>query len=950
MLSGSENVDTGDERGPKIATDGQGNWVVVWYATGTALGTGDDMDIFVSRSSDNGTTWSNAIPLNTNALTDDASDRDIYPEIATDVQGNWMVVWTIRNSNIVRAVSTDNGASWSDPMRWSLGGDPVKYSSGNAPKIIMHENGSILVAWRSSDYNREDPDDIEYGSFDIDYRHSMDSGATWSSPAELGPNRPEDDYTKDSGLNLAMDGNGNCVAVWTADTRYGSDFSNSGFRSHSSDFGRTWSVREAATWSSSSVFTDAAGNWVCLVNNRNRPSPNDRLRQHSVDSTGATWYPSESLVYPGLSQLSNDAQGNWVGLSGNRGDQAAHSDANLDEWSITTPIKLEGSSYNYNYDIASDGQGHWVVVWTDWQRNPNSTDDDLYASTLVIRATVHEIEPETEGPTNMDAINFTVTFSDPVSNFNDLSDLVIKHDGTASTGASISGGPTEYVVAVEGVTGDGAITLAANMDSDVVNSDGNPLAGDIVVSAPVAIDNTAPTVELSPPSLESTSNDDVTYIISYDLFESIDFAIEDVTINATGTATARISSSTYVSSNERKAVLQDFEGEGTIGISVAAGTALDEAGNGASAIGPSATFFVDTAGPTPMIGAPSISETRVGPVTYIVSYEDPETLDFDNFDVNLLATGDATALVTVSGEGNSRIVTLDEITGDGTLGISINARTATDNLGNDSPASAESETFTVDNTPPSLSIGPPSASSTTSEPVSYTVTYTDAITITLQSGDVNVLATGSASGTPVVTGSGDSRTVTIEEASGIGTLRISINADTAVDSVGNSAPVSQESETFGVDNIGPELSISAPSSNETNTDPVSFTLTYVGVDVITLSSSDVILDATGDASATISVSGSGDTRTITLNDISGNGTLAIRIPAGTATTNSNASAPAAGPSATFVVTNEGNPVGCSASSGTTKADSRGDVFLSLLLLVVLVLHRRSPKSAHLSLR
>ena len=83
-----------------------------------------------------------------------------------------------------------------------------------------------------------------------------------------------------------------------------------------------------------------------------------------------------------------------------------------------------------------------------------------------------------------------------------------------------------------------------------------------------------------------------------------------------------------------------------------------------------------------------------------------------------------------------------------------------------------------------------------------------------------------------------------------------------------------------------------------------FTVTYsdTNFDTSTLASGNITLNKTGTAdAATITISGSGNTRTVTLSDISGSGTLGISIAAGTASDTAGNTAPAAGPSSTFIV-------------------------------------------------
>src|SRR5207244_5404357 len=138
-----------------------------------------------------------------------------------------------------------------------------------------------------------------------------------------------------------------------------------------------------------------------------------------------------------------------------------------------------------------------------------------------------------------------------------------------------------------------------------------------------------------------------------------------------------------------------------------------------SAASAALSVTIDTAAPTVSIGAPSVSVTKSGPVTYTVTYSDANfnssTLAAGNITLN--ASGTATASIAVTGSGTTRTVTLSSITGDGTLGISIAAGTATDLVGNSAPAAGPSATFTVDNTPPTLTISAPSLSITKSGPV-----------------------------------------------------------------------------------------------------------------------------------------------------------------------------------------------------------------------------------------
>lgn len=119
---------------------------------------------------------------------------------------------------------------------------------------------------------------------------------------------------------------------------------------------------------------------------------------------------------------------------------------------------------------------------------------------------------------------------------------------------------------------------------------------------------------------------------------------------------------------------------------------------------------------------------------------------------------------------------------------------------------------TVSAAPPAISIGAPSASAATAGPVSYTVTYSDATSVTLKAGDITLNRTGNAAGTVAVSGSGSAaRTVTISNITGDGTLGISIAAGTASNSAG-SAPAAGPSATFSVDTQAPAVAFTFPTN------------------------------------------------------------------------------------------------------------------------------------------
>ncbi len=241
-----------------------------------------------------------------------------------------------------------------------------------------------------------------------------------------------------------------------------------------------------------------------------------------------------------------------------------------------------------------------------------------------------------------------------------------------------------------------------------------------------------------------------------------------------------------------------------------------------------ATVTVSTAAPTISFGNPSATLTKSGPVTYSLTYKGEASVNLTMAKITLNKTGTADGTVSVSnGATLNPTVTISSITGDGTLGISIQSGTSSSINSIADAGAGPSAGFRVDNTPPTVSIAAPRSSLTKSGPVTYAITYSGASSINLASGNITLNKTGTANGTVSVSnGTTATPTVTVSSITGDGTLGISIAAGTASDSVGNTAAAAGPSTTFTVDNTAPHgytVSIDQSAINLSNKGAVSFT-------------------------------------------------------------------------------------------------------------------------------
>jgi hypothetical protein len=145
---------------PTLRSDGQGNWLCAWASGPSEEDLSRDFDIVVSRSSDHGGNWSPAALVNTDAPFDGNRD-DLVPSLATDAQGNWLMVWNTPCSGLPRpgtqprcdqteallmAHSKDIGETWSNPVRAPAISATVSMVN-NSPRVLHVGSGRWMLTW-----------------------------------------------------------------------------------------------------------------------------------------------------------------------------------------------------------------------------------------------------------------------------------------------------------------------------------------------------------------------------------------------------------------------------------------------------------------------------------------------------------------------------------------------------------------------------------------------------------------------------------------------------------------------------------------------------------------------------------------------------------------------------------------------------------------------------------
>jgi uncharacterized delta-60 repeat protein len=325
---------------------------------------------------------------------------------------------------------------------------------------------------------------------------------------------------------------------------------------------------------------------------------------------------------------------------------------------------------------------------------------------------------------------------------------------TYTTGSSGTALTFAYTVQAGDSDANGiAVTSPLELNGGTITATTGGTAATLTFTPPattgVKVDTTSPTV--SSVAITSATGIQNTFLNAGDVVSMTVTMSEATTVTGTPQLALTIGGTTvqanYASGSGNNALVFTY----TIlaaqtdadGISIAAnslalngGTLLDAAGNAATLthalVAANSGFKVDTTAPTVSIGAPSASSTTTGPVTYTVTYADANfsASTLANGNVTLNYTGDAAGTVAVTGSGTTRTVTISSITGEGTLGISIAAGTASDLAGNTAPSAGPSTTFNV-------------------VKANQTITFASLGNKTFGDAPFTVTATGGGSGEPV---------------------------------------------------------------------------------------------------------------------------------------------------------------------------------------------------------
>lgn len=349
------------EGSPSVAGDGTGNWISVWYGTvGPPLGeVGGSAEVWVSRSSDNGRTWTTGIAL------ESVPGFDFRPKVSTDRAGVWIVTWENGQQGVLASRSVDNGQSWT-----TVFGEP----DSAFPDLATDETGVWILA----------TDDTLTQVF---VSRSVDGGQTWGTAVALDTD-DVGNLLRDDSPDIATDRSGNWIVTWLRGDTI--------MASRSLDNGVTWDaplqigdIGFESGIEGPSVVSNGQGQWLAAWTSRPDVSsdPNADLDIYYAISAdnGATWTaaaglfgpPSAEFTYEDSPTLGAGADGSFYMAFIGYGPNVSAIDIDVfvvrsmdggSTWTSANSLNLAGRNDGHLFDLhptlGFDGDRSWIAAWT----------------------------------------------------------------------------------------------------------------------------------------------------------------------------------------------------------------------------------------------------------------------------------------------------------------------------------------------------------------------------------------------------------------------------------------------------------------------------------------------------------------------------------------------------------------------------------------------------------
>lgn len=362
----------------------------------------------------------------------------------------------------------------------------------------------------------------------------------------------------------------------------------------------------------------------------------------------------------------------------------------------------------------------------------------------------------------------------------------------------------------------------------------------------------------------------------------------DFPLTTTGDAAGTVSN-VIGSGNTRTVTVNSITGDGNLRLDLSDDDSITDSvdplgGSGVQNYTFGENYTIDNTAPTvTAINRADVNPTAAASVDFTVTFGNSVS-DIETGDFVLATVGTASGTINSvsAGSGTTVTVTVNGITGDGTLGLNFDfdaLDSVLDMAGNAAVADFTGQTYSIDNTGPTVTINQAGgqADPATASPIDFTVVFDGPV---VGFGNADIALSGTASPTTaVVTGAGPTYNVAVSGMTSLGTVIANINAGVVQDAVGNgntAATFTDNQVTFNPP-APSVVSISRADANPTSAASVDFLVTFDQT-VSGIDTADFALATTGTTGTISSVSaGIGLTVTVSVNTITGDGTLGLNV-------------------------------------------------------------------------
>ncbi|HEY8870653.1 MAG TPA: SdrD B-like domain-containing protein [Candidatus Limnocylindrales bacterium] len=528
--------------------------------------------------------------------------------------------------------------------------------------------------------------------------------------------------------------------------------------------------------------------------------------------------------------------------------------------------------------------------------------------------------PAQTDPTNSSPINFTAVFSEAVTGFSS-GGVTITGTAGGTKIKTITGGPLTYNVAVSAMTTSGTVVASVNAGaaSDIAGNANTASSNPIDATHPdgnpdntVTWDVTRPsaTVVLEAASDTGTSSiDNITNVdtLAYDAtFSEPVTGLSSTSFTVTGTASGCVVGSPSGGPMAYAVSLTNCS-EGTVILTLQANAATDAASNtGPTAAVVATTVTIDRTRPAvSSINTSGANPTNAVSINFAVTFSEsvsavctPTTNYTTDFLIVTTGLVSGTSLGACSGTspGTTRTIAVNTGSGNGTIGLNQTAMTGIiDVAGNALTGSRTGQTFTIDKTAPTATIGLQATSDkglsssdnlTNLQTLTYDVTFSEPVSGLTSGSFTGTGGTGCTKGTPSPSsGPASSYTITLTGCNA-GSVTLTLSAGTVTDAAGNTGPtVAASAPAVTIDLTAPTVtSINRAASNPTNASSLSWTVTF-GESVGGVDAADFALAKVNGSDPSAAVSGSitsvtppgpGTPYTVTAS-VAGSGTVGLNL-------------------------------------------------------------------------